>query len=154
MRIRCLVFMMLVVTTGAYSQSRTPLAGSVHFAYQKIGGPSMQFVDCKQEGGACRHNMDRGAYVLAAGDGARSPVSEIAGYFGPDKPGAAQATLFMMASMKLFSPSVADRARGEALQKVVDSAAATRRGEVLLGGVKYVLRSSDGNDIRVYVTLP
>jgi hypothetical protein len=150
--VACLV--LLAVSAPSFSQSLVPIAGRLHFAFQKIGGPQMRFVDCKQEAGACRHDLDRGAYVLARGNGEHAPVEEIAAYFGADKPGAAQATIFVMSSMKLLSPSASERSRGDALKKIVNDAATSRRGEVIVAGIKYVLRASDGNDIRVYITLP
>ena len=151
---RIVICIAMLLTSGlALAQQVKPLTNSLHFAYQRASGPAMRFIDCDKDAGSCRHDMDRGAYVIATGDGKGTPIDELAAYFGPDKPGAAQATLFVMASMKLFSPSTSESIRGAAVRQIVESAATSRRGEVTLNGVKYVLRGSDGNDIRVYVTL-
>jgi hypothetical protein len=133
--------------------SPLPLTSTLHFAFGKAGLP-MRFVDCQQEGGQCRHDLDRGAYVMVVGNGTGTPVEEVAAYFAPSRPGAAHAISFLLAAAKVFSPNASPKERGQLVDRLVTASASTQRGEVTFMGVRYVLRASNGQDIRVYVTLP
>lgn len=84
--------------------------------------------------------------------GAAKSVDEIAAYFDPNPRGGLDAIDAAKILLAIVATDQPRPLRDAALQSLLKSATGDRRdGEVTLGRWRYVVRPSDGRDIRLYV---
>lgn len=95
--------------------------------------------------------------TTGAGDGRVDTVAAYLPRDGADRArsqrSAVMATTVMATLIGVFNPSVSAKRRGEVVSTLLDGATgATRRGEIDLGGVNYVLSATQADNLRIYVT--
>lgn len=98
--------------------------------------------------------------LLARGEGGHGSVEEISAYLPRDSNDRERSTRSVLTATKVittlmavFNPGVAAKERGKVVMALMEGAtSSSRRGEVNLGGVRYVLSATQGDNLRVYVT--
>ena len=98
--------------------------------------------------------------LLARGEGSHGDIIEISAYLPRDAADRARSTRSVLTAtsvvatlIAIFNPVVSPTDRGKAVMALMEGAAGpTRRGEIALGGVKYVLSATQGDNLRIYVT--
>lgn len=116
----------------------------------------LSFVGCGTERGVygCIYSAPPATKIVAAGDHRGDAITEVAAYLPPVKRSGLDVTSLAGLFVATFSPQLDRKASADLVKRLVsDAASARRRGEVAVGGVKYVLRANDGTDLRLYVTL-
>lgn len=106
--------------------------------------------ECKS--GICEYQLSpRGRLsVLYSGD--RKTIDEVAAYFSPDPAGGNDAVIVANVLIRVFGSSAPETVRRAAIEQLFAGATGAQRdGETSIGGWRYVLRPSDGRDIRLYV---
>ena len=82
-----------------------------------------------------------------------APIRELGVYLPITEKVGTDAAYVLTKLLVIFTPSVDHSRRQDALRSLVSGAAESgRRGEAIVEDVRYVLRASDGRNVRIYVT--
>ena len=100
----------------------------------------------------CNYNLSPRGALWVGYTGNNRAIDEIAAYFDPDARGGHDALEAIAVLIAVVGSDQPPSVRSDALKVLVGSAtSALRDGEITLSRWRYVLRPSDGRDIRIYV---
>ncbi|MGO4735938.1 hypothetical protein AB4099_05305 [Bosea sp. 2KB_26] len=151
----------LFACSSASSQTIAPANFDRPFnaASKRLGTQiSLVGVGCKPS--ECEFGAVPDLRLLVNGDSNNTKVEQVSAYLPRDvtnkarsRRSAVSATAVATTLIAVFSPKVPASKRGDAVISLLNGAAGpSRRGEVDLDGVNYVLSASQADNLRIYVT--
>lgn len=147
-----LIFFCAVVTQVSALPGASRFQTSFNGVAKKHGVP-LRAAPAKCDGSLCKYDLSpRGHISVSYGDSTKR-IDEVSAYFSPDVVGGEDAIGAVNVLIRVFSPELSEQTKRAAVDAILAGATGSRRdGEITLGKRRYVMRPSDGRDIRLYVT--
>ncbi|MGY6246651.1 hypothetical protein ACXIUS_03750 [Bosea thiooxidans] len=151
--------LLLASTASAETIAPASFDRTFNAASKRIGTQiSLQSVGCKPT--ECEFGALPDLRLLANSDDGNTNIEQVSAYLPRDAAdrarssrSAVSATAVTATLIAVFSPKVTTKKRGDAVAALLKGATGpSRRGEVDLDGVNYVLSATQADNLRIYVT--